>query len=60
MAQIEVERPEIANADWLASPGIDDDSVDLAEVFRKLRAGKRLIFKVTLTPRLHRSYPRQI
>jgi tyrosine-protein kinase Etk/Wzc len=49
MAQIEVERPEIANADWLASPGIDDDSVDLAEVFRKLRAGKRLIFKVTLT-----------
>jgi len=51
MAEIEVERPGIAETRPFASRGMEmeDDSIDLGAVFQKLRRGKRLIFKVTLT-----------
>ena len=50
MVEEELERPAIAEAHANASSALDeeDDSVDLVEVFHKLRRGKGAILKITL------------
>jgi len=50
MVEKELERPPIAETYANLSSALDeeDDSVDLAEVFRKLRRGKGAILKITL------------